>query len=120
MATLYRSIGFALNGIRRCFTGERNFKIHALFAIAVITAGVFFKISNPEWLVILICIASVIATELINTSIEELCNIVHKEDHPGIKLVKDLAAGAVLIMAIAAAISGAVIFIPKIILFINQ
>ena len=120
MARLYRSIWYALHGIKQCFTRERHFKIHTASGIVVITAGLFFKVSSMEWLVILVCIASVFTAELINTSIEELCNIVHKENHPGIKLVKDIAAGAVLIMAIAAAISGAVIFIPKIILFINQ
>ncbi|MEO8772297.1 MAG: diacylglycerol kinase family protein [Ferruginibacter sp.] len=120
MATFSKSVGFALNGIKQCFKRELHFKVHTVFTILAIAAGFLFSINKTEWIIISICIAAVLTAELINTAIEELCNIVYKEDHPGIKLVKDLAAGAVLIMAIAAAISGAVIFIPKIILFINQ
>ena len=120
MTTFSKSVGFALNGIRCCFTQESHFKIHTLFTISVIAAGFFFKINHVDWLILLLCIAAVLAVELINTAIEELCNIVHKEIHPGIKLVKDMAAGAVLITAIAAATAGAVIFIPRILSFINK
>ena len=58
---------------------------------------------------------SVLALELINTAIENLCNIISKDFHPVIKIVKDTAAGAVLVSAIGSAIAGAVIFIPLII-----
>lgn len=120
MATFFKSIGFALNGIKECIKQETHFKVHLFFTLLAVIAGVLLKISDLEWLVVCICIAAVLATELINTAIEALCNIVHKEHHPGIKLVKDMAAAAVLITAVAAAISGGIIFIPKIILLINQ
>ena len=120
MSNLIKSIGFALNGIRRCFSKEAHFKIHSGFTIMVITAGFLFKISQFEWLVILICIGAVLAAELINTAIEELCDIVHKEKHEGIKLVKDMAAAAVLVTAISATVSGTIIFLPKIILFLKS
>jgi diacylglycerol kinase len=113
-------IGFALNGAIQCFAQEAHFKIHTAFTILVITAGFFFKISFTEWLVILICTGAVLAAELLNTAIEELCNIVHKEQHPGIKRIKDMAAAAVFITAVAAAVSGTIIFLPKIILFIKS
>jgi len=120
MKRLNRSIGFALNGIQSCFKQEPNFKIHTVFALMVIAAGVFFKIANIEWIVITICIGAVLAAELINTAIEGLCNIIHKEEHPVIKLIKDVSAAAVLIVAITSIICGAVIFIPKILSIINQ
>ena len=113
MASLIKSFGFAFNGIRNCFIQERHFKIHALLAVVAITAGFYFNITTVEWFVVLICSGAVFTAELINTAIEQLCDIVHKENHPGIKLVKDLAAAAVLVSAITAAIAGMVIFIPK-------
>jgi len=119
MSDFKQSIGFALNGIRRCFSKEAHFKVHAVVTLLVIVAGFVFKVSSMEWLIILICIGAVLAAELINTAIEELCNIVHKEKHDGIKLVKDMAAAAVLVTAISAAVCGTVIFIPKIISFLK-
>ncbi|MEO7522767.1 MAG: diacylglycerol kinase family protein [Ferruginibacter sp.] len=120
MSRLKNSVGFALNGLFKCFKQEPNFRIHAVFTIWAIAAGLFFRISNVEWIIIVLCIAAVITTELINTAIEELCNMIQKEQHPTIKIIKDMAAAAVLITAIAAAISGAIIFIPKVISFINR
>ena len=120
MKRLNRSIGFALDGIQSCFRQEPNFKIHVVFAVLVIGAGIFFKIANIEWIVIIICIGAVLAAELMNTAIEELCNIVQKQEHPVIKFIKDVSAAAVLIVAIASAICGAFIFIPKILSIINQ
>ncbi len=120
MKTLYRSFGFAVNGAIQCFVRELNFKIHTGFTVLVIASGFFFKISIPEWLVTLMCTGAVLAAELMNTAIEELCNIVHREKHAGIKRIKDMAAAAVFITAVAAAISGAIIFLPKIILSIKS
>jgi diacylglycerol kinase len=120
MKSLYRSFGFALNGAIQCFAHEMHFKIHTAFTIFVIASGFFFKISFTEWLVILICTGAVLAAELLNTAIEELCNIVHKDRHPGIKRIKDMAAAAVFITAVTAAVSGTIIFLPKIILLIKS
>ena len=120
MSRLKNSIGFAFNGLVNCFKQEPNFKIHSVFTMWAIAAGFFFRISNVEWIAIVLCIAAVITAELINTAIEELCNMVHREQHPTIKIIKDMAAAAVLVTAIAAAVCGAVIFIPRIIVFIAQ
>jgi diacylglycerol kinase len=86
-----------------------------LSAIVVLLLSVVFKISNTEWLAVTICIAFVIATEMINTSIEKLCDLVQKDFHPGIKKVKDIAAGAVLLSAICSLVIAVIIFLPKII-----
>ncbi|MFM2326878.1 MAG: hypothetical protein RIR31_1080, partial [Bacteroidota bacterium] len=55
-----------------------------------------------------------------NTAIEKLCDIVHKDFHPQIKIIKDMAAGAVLIAAISSLITGVIIFVPKIIIYIKS
>ena len=77
--------------------------------------GFIFNINQTEWLVIILCCIIVLALELINTAIENLCDLVSKDFHPVIKIVKDTAAGAVLVSAIGSAVAGAVIFVPLII-----
>ena len=73
-----------------------------------------------EWIAIGFCIAFVIAMEMLNTALEKLCDVVHQEVHPGIKKVKDIAAGAVLISAIFSLITGLIIFLPKIIMYFKS
>jgi len=72
----------------------------------------FFGITRTEWIVIILCIGVVIAAELFNTAIERLVDLVSPERHPIAGQVKDIAAGAVLVCAVAAAIIGIIIFLP--------
>jgi diacylglycerol kinase len=116
---IVRSFGFALEGIKRCFITEMNFKIHTGFSITALLLGWGLKISIAEWVEIIFCIGLVLAMEMMNTAIETLCNIVHKPFHPAIKKVKDIAAGAVLLVAVGSFIVGGVILLPKIITFIK-
>lgn len=116
MHRLVRSFGYAWQGIRQCLAHEPNFKIHVGFAAAATGMGVLLQLTVTEWAVILICIAMVIAMEMVNTALEHLCNLVYPGHSPVIKKVKDVAAGAVMLCAMAAAICGFIIFIPKIIL----
>jgi diacylglycerol kinase len=117
---LLKSFAFAFNGLKICFASETNFKIHVLFGIIAVLFGIGFKISGTEWLSVVFCIAIVIVMEMINTAIEKLCDIVHKDFHPQIKIIKDMAAGAVLIAAISSLITGVIIFVPKIIIYIKS
>lgn len=88
-------------------------RIHIIAAVLACIAGFYFEISSVEWVVIILCIVLVISFELINTAIEELCNMVHPEHHPIIKKVKDIAAAAVLVAAIGSVVAALIIFIPK-------
>lgn len=97
-----------------------NARVHAVAAIAAVTAGFILRISAVEWCMIIICIGSVIAAEAVNSAVEFLADRISEEYHPLIKQAKDVAAAAVLILAIAAAAVGAIIFIPKIIAIICQ
>lgn len=116
---LFKSFVFACNGLKICFLSETNFKIHIFLAAVAILLSIVFNISTTEWLVIIFCIALVISMEMLNTAIEILCDVVTKDIQPAIKKVKDIAAGAVLLSAIASFIIGGIIFLPKIILFIK-
>ena len=108
------SFSFAINGVFEFFRKERNAKIHLVAAVLVIVAGFYFRVNNIEWILIVIMIVSVFVAEMVNSSIESLCNHLHPGRHEKIKLVKDLSAGAVLIASIAAVIVAAIIFLPKI------
>ena len=112
---IFKAFFHAWKGIQHFFTHDRNGRIHLGAALASVFAGFSFKISAIEWVLILMCIALVVAFEMLNAAIEKLCDVVHKEFHPVIKIIKDVSAGAVLWVSIISAIIGAIIFIPKII-----
>jgi diacylglycerol kinase len=105
----------AFNGLQNFFLRERNGKIQLFVACTIITAAFAFKISPMEWVIVLLCIGLVLALEMINSAIEKLCDLVHKDFHPVIKIVKDVSAAGVLWASILSAAIGCIIFIPKII-----
>ena len=107
-----RSFGYAWKGIQSCVGKEQNLSFHLIAAMAVIIAGIVLGITRTEWIMVVMCIGTVIAAELFSTAIEKLVDLVSPERHPVAGQVKDIAAGAVLICAVAAAIIGLIIFIP--------
>ena len=118
---LINSFKYAIEGIVSSFKTERNMKIHVLAMIVVIVLGFFLKLDKEEWCFIIIAIVSVISAELFNTAIETVVDMVSPERNPKAKLVKDIAAGAVFVVAIGAAIIGFIIFGPRVInLFFNN
>lgn len=109
-----KSFGYAIEGIFYSFKTGRNFKIQVAIGAVAVILGIIYSISISEWLIIIFVSSAVLAAEAINTAIEETCNLLQPETHPHAKLAKHCAAGGVLILSIAAAIIGLVIFIPKI------
>ena len=112
---LRHSFKYAFNGIKTCINNEQNMFIHFTVATIVVIGAIIFKISVIEWMLCLVMIALVFAAELINTSIEAVCDLVSQEENKLIKVAKDTAAGAVLVFAFSAFLIGIMIFIPKII-----
>jgi len=108
-----KSFQYAWRGVKLLFR-EPNAKIHLAAAILAITLGFLLKINLIEWAIIIIVIGLVLMAELFNTTIEKLSDRVTTEQDDKIEKIKDMSAGAVLIIAITAAIVGCVIFIPKI------
>ena len=106
------AFGYAFEGIASFFKSERNAKVHAVAAIAVIIAGFFFDFTPTEWLWVSSAIFSVIITEMINTAIEKLCNRITLDQDPEIKVIKDVAAGFVLMASFYALIVAAIILYP--------
>ncbi len=112
MKKLFKSFMYAFRGLIHAFVNEHNFTIEIFCAIIVIVFSLVFTISTLEWFVVIINIGIVLMAELFNTAIENLCNMIHKETHPIIKIVKDVSAGAVVIAALCAFICACIIFIP--------
>ncbi|MCR4765017.1 MAG: diacylglycerol kinase family protein [Bacteroidaceae bacterium] len=109
-----KSFTFAWKGIITCVGHEQNITFHVIAAILVIAAGFFFDISKIEWMLVMLCIGMVISAELFNSTIERLVDKVSPEWNKAAGEIKDIAAGAVLVTAIAAAIVGLIIFTPYI------
>jgi len=96
-------------------------KIHLSFVLAVVSLSILFRISAIEWLIVLTMFSLVITTEMVNTSIEELSDLLNEKlklDFHHTTVPRDLAAAAVIVSATTSAIVGLIIFLPKIILLL--
>ena len=110
MKAFLRSFYFAFTGLKHLLLKERNFKIHLLALIVVIIGALYFHITSIEWSIVLLVSAFVISLEAINTAIEKLCDLYTSEPNEKIKLIKDVAAAAVLIASIFAVVIACFIF----------
>lgn len=115
---IINSFKYAIEGLVSSFKTERNMRIHIMAMIIVIALGIFMKLNKIEWCIITIAIVMVISAELFNTAIENVVDMVSPQKNPQAKLVKDIAAAAVLVLAIGAAVIGIIIFGPKIVTII--
>ena len=110
-----RSFRYAFAGLRLLLREEHNARIHATITVLVVVAGIVLRVSPVEWGVLVICIGMVLAAEAFNSAIERIANYLTTERDDRIRDIKDLAAGAVLLCAIAAAIVGLIVFVPHIV-----
>ncbi len=106
------SIKRAIGGIGFVFKTERNFKIQLVIAGVVIILSFLFGLSKWEWIVVVLLIGMVLSLELVNSTVEKVIDVIHPRFHGQIKTIKDVLAGAVLIVAIVAAVIGLLIFLP--------
>lgn len=109
-----KSFRYAFAGLRVLFREEHNSRIHVFAALCVVIAGFVFRISAYEWIAVTIVIGMVLCAEAINSSLERTADFVKAERDDRKRDIKDLGAAAVLLTAIAAAIVGLIIFLPKI------
>jgi diacylglycerol kinase (ATP) len=111
-----KSFKYAWEGIVSFFRLEYNAQIHLAITVLVLVLSVTLKLTKWEVIAVVFSIAFVWVAEMINTVIERCMDFISIERHPQIKLIKDIAAGAVLVAAIAAAIIGCIIFLPKLVI----
>lgn len=109
-----KSFGYAFQGIGNFLGKEPNAWIHCTAVVVVTSLGLYYGISATEWCIVILCFGLVLMAEAFNTAIERLVDLVSPDFHPLAGIIKDVAAGAVLLGAIAVAIVGSIIFIPYI------
>ncbi|WP_371370656.1 diacylglycerol kinase [Sporomusa aerivorans] len=110
---VFSAFQYAVAGIIYCFRKELNLKIHALAAVLALSLAWQLELSKVELAVVLICIAGVIAAEIVNTAIEAIVDKVSPEFHPLARAAKDAAAGAVLVTAFTSLLIGYLLFWDK-------
>ena len=110
----------AWHGIKFAISSQPNLKIHFFLAALAVFLGWRLQISTTEWLVIVLTIFIVLTTEMINTAMEQTVDLITKEWQENAKFAKDVTSGAVLIAAIGSVIIGLIIFLPRLILIINE
>jgi diacylglycerol kinase (ATP) len=120
MNKFVRGFGYAFKGIRHAAKTQLNFRVHLLIAAIAVLLGYALHLSAAEWLWVSLCIGMVLLTELINTAIELLVDLVSPEYNEKAGRVKDMCAAAVLVTAVTALVIGLVIFAPKIILYFHH
>ena len=111
--SLVDSFNFAIEGIISSFKNEKHMKVHILVAIIIVILAIIINASKVEILIISLSVSFVLITELINTAVEAIVDLVSPERHPLAKLAKDVAAGAVLVAAINALCVGYLLFYDK-------
>ena len=112
--TLIESFNFAVEGIIHVLRTQRNMRIHFLAAVAVLVAGIAIGISKLELIALLLAIAFVFITEMLNSALEQAIDVATTSFDPLAKLAKDIAAGAVLIATVNAIAIGYLVFSSEI------
>ena len=108
-----KSFGYAGKGLLAALRTQHNLWIHLGLTVIAVVMGFLFKISRSEWCFVIFAIGFVIASELFNTAVEWLVDLVSPEWNEKAGKIKDVAAGAVLVSAITALVIGLIIFLPK-------
>jgi diacylglycerol kinase (ATP) len=111
--SLLWSFNYAIDGIVYALRTQRNMRIHVATAALVLIAALFFHVSRLEFLVLVLTVAFVIGTELVNTAVEATIDVATQTFDPIAKIAKDVAAGAVFVSAICAVVIGYVIFFGR-------
>ncbi|MCA9175953.1 MAG: diacylglycerol kinase family protein [Planctomycetales bacterium] len=107
-----RKYGFALRGVQRCLIQELSFRIHFPVAMVVVAAGFAARLDAARWCVLVLSIALVWSAELFNSSLEQLAKAVDTAENERIRDALDMAAGAVLLVALGAALVGVMVLGP--------
>lgn len=119
MSPFFKSFIYAFNGLKIALS-ERNMRVHIVCALTAIILGFVLHISMMEWIIVLICIGLVIALEMINTAIEYLVDLVSPEFNEKAGKIKDIAAGAVLVISFFVLIVGGLIFCKHLLILLKS
>lgn len=107
---LHKSFGFSLSGLVWMLKSERNFQLEVLALLINLFLIVFLQLTATDAALILTVCFAVLCLEILNTCVERLCDIIQPEFDAGIKIIKDIAAGAVLLMALGSVCVGILVY----------
>jgi diacylglycerol kinase (ATP) len=110
-----KSFRHAFAGIRKFLLSEHNARVHLAATITVLIASLVLHVSATEAIELAVAVGLVWMAEMFNTCSEKIMDFISLQQHPGIRFIKDVAAGAVLVASFIALLIGLIIFIPKII-----
>ena len=107
------SFRYALRGVRWMILHEPNMRFHVIAAAGVLVASALFRLPVEQWAAVTFAITLVLLGEILNTAIEAVLDLVQPEHHELVQVVKDVAAGAVLVAAVGATVIAALVFVPR-------
>lgn len=102
----FRGVGFMLRE-------EPNMRFHVVAAVGVLVAAAAFGLETFEWAAVVFAIVLVLLAEMLNTAVEAVLDLVQPGEHRHVRVVKDLAAGAVLVAALGALVIALLVFVPE-------
>jgi len=109
---LIKSFTYAWRGLFKTFHEEQNLRIQTVFALLAMALGLFFRISQGEWLALVLAIGLVLILEIVNSAVERVTDVLKPRINTYVKEIKDIMAAGVMLASITAAVVGLVIFIP--------
>jgi diacylglycerol kinase len=116
--TWSRKFADAFRGLWRAVRTQSSFAVHLLMAGAVVASGAFFGVSALEWCLLAFAIGMVLMAEIFNTAVESLARAPGSRRHPRFRDALDMASAAVLLAAITAAVIGAIVFGPRLLVWL--
>jgi diacylglycerol kinase len=111
---LLQSFHYALKGLAKTFHEEQNLRIQAFLGLAAVLCGWYFCLARWEWMVLIIFILAVLVTEIINSAVERVTDVLKPRIDSYVKEIKDIMAAAVMLVSLAALIAGLIIFWPHV------
>jgi undecaprenol kinase len=108
-----RGFIYAGFGVLHVVRTQRNMRVHIAIGLAAAIVGLWLSLSATEWAIVSLAMGGVLTAEITNTVVESLVDLISPEHHPLAKAAKDVAAGAVLVIAIFATLTGLLIYAPK-------
>lgn len=115
-----QSIRIALDGLRQVLLTQQNARIHAAASLVVFLAAWLLGFSSLEWAILLLVVGFVWAAEIFNTAIEDLVDLISKQDNPAAKRIKDISAGAVMVSVLVSILVGLILFGSRLWLWIAR
>ena len=114
----FKGIIIAINGMFYLLKNEDSIKIQSIVCIFFILLGCYFEINKIEWIIHILLIGFILATEGLNTVAEKVCDLINPEYDERIKIIKDIAAGAVSFAVICSLIILSLIYYPYILMLL--